>query len=70
MTTPLKHLALAAQLAAMPTDTGTADMINIAVIDGRIDQVIVYVQDQIRVGCRPEIVQAIGEDLTAKIELL
>jgi hypothetical protein len=57
------------QLTDTPTN-GIAEMIMIAVIDGRIGDVMIFIIDQINLGHRDKIAGAIGEDLVRKIEAL
>jgi len=52
-----------------PTN-GITEMIMIAVIDGRIGDVMIFIIDQINLGHRDMIAGAIGEDLVRKIEAL
>ena len=55
------------ELLAMPTDTGIGEVIHIAVLDGRIDDVIIFIKDQVKLGHRESIEKAIGAELTGKI---
>jgi len=57
------------QLADTPTN-GITEMIMIAVIDGRIGDVMIFIIDQINLGRRDMVAGAIGEDLVRKIEAL
>ena len=54
-------------LLAIQTDTGIGEVIHIAVLDGRIDDVIIFVKDQVKLGHRESIEKAIGVELTGKI---
>ena len=55
------------ELLAVPTDTGIGEIIHIAVLDGNIDDVIIFVKDQVKLGHRESIEKAIGVELTGKI---
>jgi len=55
------------ELLAVPTDTGIGEVIHIAVLDGRIDDVIIFIKDQVKLGHRAAIEKAVGVDLVGKI---
>ena len=55
------------ELLAVPTDTGIGEIIHIAVLDGNIDDVIIFVKDQVKLGHRAAIEKAVGVDLVGKI---
>ena len=58
------------ELAELPIDSSICEYIYIGVIDGNIDNVIIFIHDQIRLGHRDTLVGAIGEELVGKIERL
>ena len=47
------------ELLAVPTDTGIGEVIHIAVLDGRIDDVIIFIKDQVKLGHRAAIEKAV-----------
>ena len=55
------------ELLAVPTDTGIGEIIHIAVLDGNIDDVIIFVKDQVKLGHRAAIEKAVGVELVGKI---
>ncbi len=55
------------ELLSVSTDTGIGEVIHIAVLDGRIDDVIVFIKDQVKLGHRAAIENAIGVELVGKI---
>jgi len=55
------------ELLAVPTDTGIGEVIHIAVLDGKIDDVIIFIKDQVKLGHRAAIEKAVGVDLVGKI---
>ena len=38
------------ELLAVPTDNGIGEIIHIAVLDGNIDDVIIFIKDQVKIG--------------------
>lgn len=62
--------AVTAELLAVPPTNGIAEMIHIAVLDGSVGNVIIFIHDQIKLGHRDTLVGAIGEELVGKIERL
>mgnify|MGYP003528056011 CR=1 FL=1 len=63
----LKMNSMINELLAIPTDTGIGEVIHIAVLDGRIDDVIIFIKDQVKLGHRAAIEKAVGVDLVGKI---
>ena len=55
------------ELLSVPTDTGIGEVIYIAVLDGRIDDVIIFIKDQVKLGHRAAIEKAVGVELVGKI---
>lgn len=55
------------ELLAVPTDTGIGEIIHIAVLDGNIDDVIIFIKDQVKLGHRAAIEKAVGVELVGKI---